>query len=324
MKAVIVEAPGSPGYMKYTDIEKPVISSKQVLIRVHTTSVNFADIKSRHGRKGVINVPFVPGLEASGIVEDVGTEVASIRRGDRVLAFPHHGSYAEYVAADEDLTFRLPEGIDLETAGAGGIVSFLSFNLLSELARMQAGDHVLIHSAAGGVGTTAVQMAKALGAGLVIGVVGHPDKISASTNAGADHVICCGHDQLSEQVLRATGGHGADIILDSVGGDVTKASMNALARYGRLVIFGNSSGEYSRIETGDLHASCRSVLGYSFGTTRKERPESLGKTAKAVFDLLEAGKLKVNIGKTFRLHEAALAHDWVESRQSTGKVILSV
>lgn len=324
MKAVVVEALGSAEHMKCIDIPKPTISAKQVLIRVHTASVNFADIKSRYGKKGTAKLPFVLGLEASGIVEEVGADVTAFRKGDRVLAFPHNGSYAEYIAANELLTFAVPESIGLELAGACGIVSFLSCKLLTEVARMQPGENIMVHAAAGGVGTTAIQIAKAMGAGLVIGTVGHENKIPAAQKAGADHVISAEHQKIAEQVLDITGGRGVNIVLDSVGGELTRESLNVLAKYGRLIIFGNSSGEYSQIGTGDLHASCRSVLGYSLGTTRKERPESLRETAATVFGLLESGKLNIHIGRIFPLHDAALAHDWVESRQSTGKVILSV
>lgn len=325
MKAIVVEELGSAQNMKYKEMDKPVISPKQVMIRVHTTSVNYADIKSRYGKKGARKLPFVPGLEASGIVEEIGDEVTAFRRGDRVLAFPPQGSYAEYVAADENLTFAVPDQVDLETAGACGIVSFLSCELLGEVARIQPGESVLVHAAAGGVGSTAIQVAKALGAGLVIGTVGSESKVKAALEAGADHVLCFERGKpLAEQVQQWTKGRGADIVLDSVGGELTQAGMDALAQYGRLVVFGNSSGEYGRIDTGNLHTSCRSVLGYSLGTTRKERPDSLRNTAALVFRLMETGKLQVHIGKRFPLNEAPLAHEWVESRKSTGKVILSL
>ncbi|TVX93829.1 quinone oxidoreductase family protein [Paenibacillus agilis] len=324
MKAIVVEQYGSTEHMKYVDVDLPSIHSKQVLIRVRRTSVNFADIKARHGNKGKGKLPFIPGLEAAGVVEQIGQEVTSVRVGQRVIAFPHHGSYAEYIVADENLTFAVPDHIEDDTAGACGIVSLLSYKLLAEIARMEAGETVLIHSAAGGVGTTAIQIARAMGAANIIGTVGSAHKIEAAKSVGADYVLQYDSENFIEQVSQLTEGRGVDIILDSVGGEVTEKSMHYLAPYGRLIVFGNSCGKYGELNTKDFHASCRSVLGYSFGTTRKERPESLREAAAPIFRLFEQGKLDINIGSRYSLQDASLAHELVESRNSTGKVLLVV
>ncbi|AIQ35250.1 quinone oxidoreductase [Paenibacillus sp. FSL R5-0345] len=322
MKAVIVDKFGSIENMKYADVEMPSINSNQILIRVQTTSVNFADIKARLGNKGEGKLPFILGLEASGIIEKIGNDVKSFYIGQRVLAFPHHGSYAEYVVADENLTFAIPDGIPFEIAGACGIVSFLSYKLLADIAKLQKGENILIHSASGGVGTTAIQIAKALGAKNIIGTVGNEEKIPMALNAGADHTICYANGEFAEKVNELTDGKGVDIILDSVGGDITAQSLKCLAPMGRLVIFGNSSGRYGQVQTNDLHASCRSVLGFSLGTIRKERPEILKDTAVQIFSLLENGQLDIKISARFPLSEASLAHQFVENRNSTGKVLL--
>ncbi|MFK7697171.1 zinc-binding alcohol dehydrogenase family protein [Paenibacillus sp. HJGM_3] len=325
MKAVMLENYGSPEHMKLVDVEIPSIQAKQVLIRVHATCVNYADIKARYGNKGKGGrLPLLLGLEAAGIVERVGDEVTSLAVGQRVLAFPHEGSYAEYIVADENLTFALPDSLDMETAGACGIVSFLSYKLLADVARMEPGETVLVHSAAGGVGTTAIQVAKALGAGRVIGTVGSESKVDMALQAGADHVICYETTDFAARVNDITDGRGVQIVLDSIAGEITSKSMACLAPYGRLVMFGNSSGSYGQVSTQDLHASCRSMLGFSLGTTRRERPELLQEPAKHVFRLLESGQLDIKIGRRFPLSEAALAHQWVESRNSMGKVLLLV
>ena len=322
MKAVMLEQFGSTDHMKYVDIEVPSLQSHQVLIRVSATCVNFADIKSRIGKKGQGKLPLLLGLEASGIVEQVGDDVHGLQVGQRVIAFPHNGSYAEYVVADEHLVFAIPDSMDIESAGACGIVSFLSYILLIDVARLQYGENVLVHAAAGGVGTTIIQVARALGAGRIIGTVGHARKIPIAIQAGADDVICHEDADYAEQVNHLTNGKGVDIIIDSIGGDVTTQIFNYLAPYGRLVICGNSSGQYSMLDTGSLHSSCRSVLGYSFGTTRKERPHLLQETAIQVFRLFENGQLKVQIGERYALQDAALAHQRIESRQSSGKILL--
>jgi NADPH2:quinone reductase len=325
MKAVVVTAFGGPEVLKYTTVDPPSIGPKQVLIRVVATGVNFADIKSRYGKyHGAAQPPFIPGLDAAGIIEAVGSEVHQFKAGQRVIAFPQNGSYAEYVVADENLTFALPDNVDFDTAAACPIVSFTSYKLLADVARLEPGETVLIHAAAGGVGTTAIQLAKIMGAGLVIGTVGSEHKMATALEAGADHVICYEKDDFAEQVKELTNGQGADVILDSISGWVSEKSLTCLAMYGRLVHFGNSSGEAGQFKTPDLHASCRSVLGFSLGTTRKKRPHLLRDAAERVLGYLADGRLKMKIGKRFSLEEAAEAHRWVESRQSTGKVLLEV
>ncbi|MFC0186854.1 zinc-binding alcohol dehydrogenase family protein [Fictibacillus aquaticus] len=324
MKAILVKNLGGSENMIVADVPVPDPDYKQVLIRVHTTSVNFADIKSRYGKKGNVELPYIPGMEAAGVIEKVGPGVENLKPGQRVIAFTSGGSYAEYALASEKLTFVLPDGIALETAAACPIVSFTSFNLLSKVARLQPSETVLIHAAAGGIGTTAIQLAKLLGAGTVIGTVSRPHKKLTVTDAGADHVICTLDEDFAEAVNELTDGRGADVILDSVSGKVFENSLKCLAPFGRLVHFGNAGGEAGTVVSADLHSSCRSVLGFSFGTTRAKRPELLQETAEHVFRYLANGSLKIKVGREYPLSEAAAAHDWVESRQSTGKVLLRV
>lgn len=324
MKAIVVTSFGGPEVMKYTDVDMSTISDNQVLIRVVATSVNFADIKSRYGKKGNKALPFIPGIDAAGIVERVGSHVKNIYPGQRVIAFPQNGSYSEYVVANENLTFVLPDEVDFQTAAACPIVSFTSYNLLANVARLQQGESVLIHAAAGGIGTTAIQLAKLLGAKKVIGTVGSEAKRKIAFDAGADYVICHQDEDFVERVNQLTNGEGVNIVLDSISGTVSERSLECLAYYGRLVQFGNASGEVGIFQTKDLHASCRSILGFSFGTTRKKRPELLQETANQVFRYLRGGSLQIKATKSFPLQDAGKAHEWVESRQSTGKVILHV
>jgi NADPH2:quinone reductase len=321
---VLVTKYGGLDALQYKEIEMPSIGSKQVLIRTAATSVNFADIKARIGKyHGAKKPPYVPGLDLAGTVEAIGSEVTTVKVGQRVIAFPNNGSYAEYTTADEVLTFPIPNHIDFDTAAACPTVSFTSYNLLVQCANINQGETVLIHAAAGGIGTTAVQLAKLLGSKTVIGTVGSDEKITAVEEAGADYVINYQKEDFVQQVLNFTNNEGVDIILDSVSGDIFENSLKCLSRFGRIVNFGNAKGSTAgQVNTSELHASCRSVLGYSLGTTRKYRPESLKETAEAVIPYLESGQLKMFIGKRFKLKDAALAQEWVESRKSTGKVLL--
>jgi NADPH2:quinone reductase len=325
MKAVVVTRYGGPEVLNMVNMDPPAIKENQVLIRVAATSVNFADIKARYGKYHGAGVPpFIPGLDAAGVIEAVGMGVRHLRPGQRVIAFPKDGSYAEYIAADEALTFVLPQSVDWDIAAACPIVSFTAYKLLADVARIVPGETVLILAAAGGIGTTAIQLARILGAGCVIGTVGSEEKKAVAFEAGADHVICLESEDFVDRVMELTNGQGVDVILDSIAGRVAERSLECLAMYGRLVHFGNASGETASVRLQDLHASCRSVLGFSLGTTRNKRPELLRDTAEKVMRYLAEGRLRMKIGKRFSLEEAAEAHEWVESRRSTGKVILKI
>lgn len=325
MKAVVVTDYGTPDVMQYMEVDTPALKPTQILIRTVATSVNFADVKARYGNKNGGNLPpFIPGLDGAGVIVAVGDEVRNLKIGQRVIVFPQSGSYAEYVVANESLTFVIPDNLDFSVAAACPIVSFTAYKLLADVARLTQGETVLIHAAAGGVGTTASQLAKILGASCVIGTVGNESKVQTALNAGCDHVICYGADDFSTKVNDITDGRGVDIVLDSVAGSVSEKSLQCLAKYGRLVHFGNSSGEVGHFQTKDLHSSCRSVLGFSLGTTRKERPYLLRDTADRVFRYLSEGRLRIKIGHRFKLEDAAEAHRVVEGRNSIGKVLLKV
>lgn len=325
MKAVMINEFGGPEVLEYVSVNKPSINSKQVLVRVQATSVNFADIQTRGGMyHNAGKPPLTLGLDAAGIIEEVGNEVQNLTVGQRVITFPKGGSYAEYIAADENLTFVIPDNIDFETAAAAPLVSFTAYKLLADVARVAPGETVLIHAAAGGIGTTAIQLAKILGAKRVIGTVGSEKKIKIALEAGADHVICYEREDFVSSVNDLTDGKGADVILDSIAGSVAERSLDCLAMYGRLVNFGNVSGEVAQFKTRDLHSSCRAVLGFSIGTTRNNRPELFRDVADKVLSYLADGSLDIKIGKCFSLEEAADAHRWVESRKSTGKVLLKI
>lgn len=325
MKAVIVSDFGGPSVLHYTDQQMPKMGERQVLIRVVATSVNFADIMSRQGRyHSGSKPPFIPGLDAAGIIEGTGSDVQGLHIGQRVIALLKNGSYSEYVASDENLTFPIADSVDFETAAACPTVAFTSYKLLADVGRVRPGETVLIHAAAGGIGTTAVQLARLLGAGKVIGTVGSDRKKAIVEDAGADAVINYQTEDFASEVNRLTQGKGADVILDSLSGAIAEKSLTCLALYGRLVNFGSAGGDTGHFKTTDLHSSCRAVLGFSLGTTIRNRPELLTNAAKRLSGFLKEGKLKMKIGRHYPLKEAAKAQEWMESRQSTGKILLDV
>jgi NADPH:quinone reductase len=323
MKAVVVNSFGPPEVLEYEDLPEPRPAPGQVLIDVAATGVNFADVMARRGRyHGGAAPPFVPGLDVAGTITAVGAEVSGLQVGQRVAAFPAGGSYAEQVLADPVLVYALPEGVDFETAAAFPTVGVTAYNLLTLVGRLAPGETVLVHAAAGGVGTTAVQMARRLGAGKVIGTVGDDAKMGLVRDLGADEVINYRRDDFAARVREVTGDSGADVILDSVAGPTFAASLTCLAPFGRLVVFGQASGEPGEARSADLYGLNRAVLGYSTGGYRRLRPAALRPAAEAVLGLLAGGEVRFVVGRRYSLAEAAEAHRFVESRESTGKILL--
>ncbi len=321
MKAVIQNEFGNADVLRFAEVDRPHIQEGEVLIRTAYTSVNYADIKKRNGAKGKGKFPMILGLDAAGTIEEAGRD-SPFSVGDRVMAFPSAGSYAEYVKAKESLVFKIPDKLSFEKAAAMPTVSILSYLLIHEIGEVKEGDTVVVHSAAGGVGSMLVQMSKLAGAESVIATVGDLGKEEYVKELGADAV--CTYDTFTDITTDKTDGRGADVIFDSVAGEVTGKSMDCLALYGTLVQFGNSSGKAGVFKTSDVHSSCRNVKGFSLGTTRKYRPERLWPVAEKVLELFSTEKVKLPIARVFDLRDAALAHQLVESRQFEGKVLLRV
>lgn len=325
MKGIGLTQFGGPEVLHSVTLDRPVCGEKQILIRTEGVSVNYADLQTRRGtyHAGGTVFPVIPGLDAVGRIEEVGSAVTSgLKPGQRVIAFPHSGTYAEYVTADEALAFPISEDIPLEQAIACPLITFTSAMLLKKIAQLSAGEALVIHAASGGIGTTVIQMARQLGAAKIIGTVGSHRKSGAAMAAGADAVICLAEEDFPQRVLELTGGRGADVILDSLGGTYTNQGMNCLAPYGRMVVFGNASGSYSQLDTKLLHASCRSVRGFSIGSTRKLRPSWFADTAPDVLAAMTSGSIHIPIAASFPLDEAAAAHALLETRTVTGKIIL--
>ena len=322
MKAVIINKFGTPSVFEHIECPKPNISAGELLIHTKYTSVNFADVKNRTGNKSKGIFPMILGLDVAGIVEEVFDETSIFKKGDRVIAFPKNGSYAEYVIANEQLVFKIPHDLSFEKVAAVPTVSFLAYILTHKVTTVSETDRVLIHAASGGVGTMLVQMAKQIGAKQIIGVVGNMEKAKIVYELGADKVLT--YDDFSQPVNEYTDGNGVDIVFDSIAGDITEESLNCLAPYGTLVQFGNSGGRAGQINTSDLHSSCRNVKGFSLGTTRKLKPEMLQTVAEDIFALLSNEDLQVPIAKIYRLEEIQKAHEFMESRQHQGKILIKI
>ncbi|MBY6036917.1 zinc-binding dehydrogenase [Fictibacillus nanhaiensis] len=321
MKAVIQNKFGDPNVLTYTDVEIPRIGENEVLIQAAYTSVNYADIKKRLGNKGEGTFPLMLGLDVAGTIIEVSAD-SPFSEGDRVIAFPRGGSYAEFVAANEQLVFKMPDNLSFEQAATMPTVSILSYILLHEIGEVQKTDTIVIHSAAGGVGSMLVQFAKLAGVQKIIGTVGNLDKENYVKKLGVDIVYT--YETFAEEVLKQTNNQGANVIFDSVAGEVTSRSLHCLALYGTLVQFGNSSGKPGTFKTSDVHSSCRTIKGFSLGTTRKHNPARLAPIAEKVLERFASKQVALPIEQVFDLSEAAQAHKLIESRNYEGKVLIKI
>ncbi len=321
MKSILVREYGEPSVLEVADLPVPEPSVGQVRIKTAFTSVNFADIKMRRG--GAPRLPFTPGLDASGVVDAVGDNVQNFEVGQRVAAYVAAGSYAAYVLAEAELCYPLPE-VSLEQ-GAGIGILITAYNVLTNAGRFRRGESVLVHAGAGGVGSTLVQLAKALGAERIFATVGSDEKAEVAAQLGADEVINYRKSAFDEVVNEKTSGEGVDLILDSVAGPNAERGMNCLADFGRLVIYGHTGeGGAAAIKSTLLHKNNRAVIGYSSGGYRKARPEVLREVAERGLRLLASGEVEILLGERFKLKDAAAAHEFVESRRSVGKVLLEL
>jgi len=323
MTAVRFHATGGPEVLRLEDAPAPTPGEGQALVRLRAAGVNFADIYQRRGDYPVPGgLPCIAGQEGAGMVEAVGPGVSGLRPGDRVTYTGVMGSYAELVAAPAWRLVPIPAEVTFEQAAGIMLQGMTAHYLLHTTHHTRAGETVLVHAAAGGVGLLLVQMAKMLGA-RAIGTVSTPEKARLAREAGADEVILYTQTDFAEEVKRLTGGRGVDLVLDAVGKDTFQKGLEALAVRGHMIVYGRAAGLPDPIVPNSLMAKGLTLSGTSlvhFTATREELMERAG----AVLGWLGRGRLKLTIHKTFPLAQAAEAHRLLENRQTVGKLILTV
>ncbi|MEV0412664.1 zinc-binding dehydrogenase [Streptomyces sp. NPDC050448] len=323
MRAVQLQEFGGPEVLHITEVPVPEPGPGEVTVDVAYAGVNFADVLARADGYRVQALPFRPGLEISGRIRAVGPGVEGLRPGQEVAALTSHSGYAEVAVAPAATVFALPEGISLRTAATLPTVLPTVQGLVHEVGRLRAGETVLVQSAAGGVGTVAVQVARLAGARAVYGVVSRPEKAAEALKYGYDEVFV--GDGFTEGVRRATGGRGVDLALDPVGGDTFRRSLDSLARFGRLVAFGNAGGAAPwQIGQPELNPRGLSVGGFSVLTLAQDDPEALRALAADSFRLAASGKVELPVTAEFPLDRAAEAHRLMDTRATTGKLLLRV
>lgn len=323
MKAVLVEEFGEPEVLRYTDAEKPAPGEGEVLIEVRSIGVNYADTMRRRNQYLVRQeLPFIPGSEVAGIVSEVGEGVEDANAGDRVVALVGTGGYAEYALAPARALIPVPEGLDFDEAAAVPLQGLTAYHVLKTSGRLEEGESVLVHAAAGGVGSLAVQMAKLMGAGMVIATAGTQEKLELAESLGADVLINYTEEDWPERVREATDGRGADVILEMVGADFPEKNLSCLATFGRMVVFGAASGERGTIVPASLMYKNHTVAGFYLPRIMS-RPELSVPSLREVVRWISTGDLKLTIGARYPLEQAARAHADLEGRRTTGKIILN-
>jgi len=320
MKAIQVKQTGGPEVLQLVELAAPQPKANEALVKIAASGVNYIDVYLRSGSYKA-PVPFVAGQEGAGVVAAIGTGVKTLKPGDRVAWSGVLGSYAEYVAAPAEALVPVPPGVSERDAAASMLQGMTAHYLCYDTFPLKPGDTALVHAAAGGVGRLLVQMAHQLGA-RVIGTVSSEEKIQLAREAGADEVILYTQTDFEAETKRLTGGKGVDVVYDSVGKATFDKSMNVLRPRGTLVHYGSSSGPVPPVDPNVLAQKgslflARTTLAH-FTATREELLRRSGE----VFGMIASGKLKLRIAHVYPLAEAQQAHRDLESRRTTGKLLL--
>ncbi len=319
MKALRINEFGGPGVLRYQEIPTPVPGPGQVLVKVAGSGLNWAEQLQREGRYAGPPPPLTMGLEGSGTVEALGPGVTELKVGDRVLG-RGNGWQAEYIAIDAGVLFHCPPGLDLVHAGGVPIIFPTAYFMLRTRANVEKGETVLVHAGASGVGTIAIQLAKLWGA-RVLATASTEEKLKLAASLGADVTINYVTQDFEEEVKAATEGVGADVILDAVGGEVFEKSVKCLAPYGRLVVYGTSSGVEGTVNHRELYTTNKTVIGFSMSRTPPETLDIRG-GMKELLSLLDAGTLRLVVDRIIPMSGIIEAHQHLASRGSRGKTIL--
>jgi NADPH2:quinone reductase len=320
MKAIQVQKTGGPEVLTLVDLPIPQPKPNEAVVKIAAAGVNFIDVYFREGRYPS-PLPFVDGQEAAGTVTAVGSEVKSLKVGDRVAYTGIVGAYAEYAAAPADRLVPVPDGISDQQAAAAMLQGMTAHYLLYSSYPLKKGETALIHAAAGGMGLLLVQMAKNIGA-RVIGTAGSDEKAKLAREAGADEVIVYTRQDFEAETKRLTGGKGVHVVYDGVGKTTFDQSLNVLQPRGYMVLYGGASGAVPPFDPmkltqkGSLFLTRPSLAHHII--TRQE----LEQRANAVLNMIASGKVKLRIAHSYKLEDAQQAHRDLEGRKTTGKLLL--
>lgn len=320
MRAIRVQTQGGPEVLELTDIDEPRPQPRELLVDVAVAGVNFIDTYQRSGAYSM-PLPFTPGAEGAGTVLEVGSEVTEFAPGDRVAWAMTPGSYAQRAAIPADKAVRVPEGVDDRTAAAASLQGLTAHYLVNSTYPVRTGDTALVHAAAGGMGLLLTQLIKARG-GNVIGTVSTPEKEKLARDNGADEIIRYTEADVAEQIRDLTDGRGVDVVYDGVGKTTFDGSLASLRPRGTLALFGASSGPVPPVDPQRLNSAGSVFLTRpSLAHYLLSRAE-LEWRASEIFTAIAQGTLRIRIGATYPLGEARRAHEDLEGRRTTGKLLL--
>jgi NADPH:quinone reductase len=328
MRAIVVSEFGSPAAMAIADWPTPEPGPGQVRVDVRAIDVNYPDLLVIGGKYQILPpLPFVPGKAAAGVVGAVGEGVRHCRAGERVLVQVEHGAYAEQILGEGEHAYPMPEAMSFTEAAAMGLAYQTAHFALLDRGRFEAGETVLVTGAGGAVGLAAIQLVKALG-GIALAGTRRPAEADAIRTAGADAIIDLGapnlRDALRAQVQAVTGGRGADVVLDPVGGDVFDACLRALAWRGRIVVIGFAAGRIPEVRANYLLVKNITAAGLQWSDYRDRDPAWVRRVQDQLFELYRTGKLRPQIARTFPMAAFVDALELVASGRAQGKLVLSV
>jgi NADPH:quinone reductase len=324
MRAVLCKQWGEPDTLMLEEVPSPELSAGKVRVRVRACGVNFGDTLMVAGKYQVKPpLPFSPGFEIAGEVLEVGDGVSHLQAGDKVMALGDYGGYAEEVVVPAAMVMPRPPTMSDIHAAAFPVAYGTSHVALEHRARLQAGETLLVFGAAGGVGLTAVEIGKRMGA-TVIACASSPEKLQVAAQYGADHLIDYSHESVRERVKEITGGKGADVIYDPVGGAMFDEGMRAIAWEGRLLVVGFASGTIPQLAANLTLVKNCAVMGVYWGAYAQRNPQVLNGSVKTLLGWYAEGTLKPHISQTFPLEQAAEALKALIERKSTGKVVITV
>ncbi len=319
-KAIRVHAYGGPEVMKWEDVPLPEPGPGEALVKQEAVGLNYIDVYFRTGLYKAPSMPVTIGMEGAGTVTAVGQGVTDVAPGDRVAYAGALGAYATERVIGADRLIKLPSGIDAKTGAAMMLQGMTAQYLIRHTYKVKRGDTIVVHAAAGGVGTILCQWARHLGA-TVIGVVSSDEKAALARAHGAAHTIV-GYDKLVAEVKRITGGAMVPVVYDSIGKDTFTVSLDCLAPLGLMVSYGNASGPVPPVDISILAAKGSLYLTRpTLATYTSKRPDLVA-TANDLFDVVQKGAVKIAVNQTFALKDAAAAHTALESRKTTGSTVL--
>jgi NADPH:quinone reductase len=322
MKAILCKEWGDPSKLVLEEVERPPLGAG-VRIRVHACGVNFADTLMIAGQYQVKPpFPFSPGLEVAGEIIEVGEGVKA-RVGQRVIAICEYGGLAEEVVVPAYMTFPMPDNMDYVTAAAFPIAYGTSHVALDHRGKLKAGETLLVLGASGGVGSTAVEIGKVMGA-TVIAAASSAEKLEVAKGFGADHLIDYSRENLRDRVREITNGAGVNVIYDPVGGDLFDQAMRCVSWEGRVLVIGFASGRIPQLPVNLTLVKNCSVVGVYWGAYAANNPQVLVESLKTLFGWYAQDKLHPHISQTFTLEQTAEAYNMLINRQSTGKVVIRV